>query len=119
MKKTMKCSECGGTAKKVEDIEFSVELEDKDVLITNLTGYRCAQCGVEYHSADTVERVQGILKAIKRTPKVHFTRKLTRSGKRWVVGIPTELMEALGLEGGEETKLRLSGRKIVAEFPPE
>ncbi len=119
MKKTMKCSECGGTAKFVGDIEFLVELEDRDVLIANLTGYRCAQCGMEYHSADTVERVQGILKAIKKRPKIKFARKLTRSGKRWVVGIPPEIMEALGLHGGEKTKLHVKGQKIVAEFPSE
>jgi YgiT-type zinc finger domain-containing protein len=119
MKDAMKCSVCGKTAKKVNDIEFVVDREDKEVMITNLTGYRCAQCGVEYHSADTIEKVQRILKTIKGTPKVRFARKLTRSGERWVLGIPNELMEALGLKGGEVTKLHLSGRKIVAEFPEE
>lgn len=119
MKKTMKCSECGGTAKFTSDIEFLVELEDRDVLIANLTGYRCTQCAMEYHSADTVERVQSILKAIKKRPKIQFARKLTRSGKRWVVGIPPEIMEALGLRGGEKTKLHVRGHKIVAEFPSE
>lgn len=119
MKKAMKCSGCGGTAKFVGDIEFLVELEDRDVLIANLTGYRCARCGMEYHSADTVERVQSILKAIKKRPTIKFARKLTRSGKRWVVGIPPEIMEALGLHGGEKTKLHVKGQNIVAEFPSE
>jgi len=116
MKKTMKCVECGGLAEKVDDIEFSVDVGDKEVLITNLKGYRCAQCGAEYHSPETVEKVQEILKGIKKAPRVQFSRKLTRSGKRWVIGIPNEIMDALGLEGGEKTRLHLSGRKIVAEF---
>lgn len=119
MNDAMRCSECGETAEKVNDIEFVVEMEDKDVMITNLTGYRCAKCGVEYHSADTVEKVQRILKTVKRTPTVRFSRKLTRSGKRWVLGIPTELMDALGLKGGEVSRIHISGRKIVAEFPEE
>jgi YgiT-type zinc finger domain-containing protein len=116
MKKRMKCVECGGPAGKVNDIEFSVDVQDKEVLITNLIGYRCTQCGAEYHSPETVEKVQEILTGIKKAPKVQFSRKLTRSGKRWVIGIPNELMDALGLEGGEETRIHLAGRKIVAEF---
>jgi len=100
-----------------DDLELTFDQDDKDILITNLNGYRCSECGVEYYSSKAVEKVQDIIKTLKKTPKVCFTRKLTSSGKRWVIGIPTEIMEALDLKGGEEIKLHLSGKKIVAEIP--
>lgn len=111
----MKCLVCEGNTRKASDLEFKVSYEGRDIIITNLSGELCPECGESYYDLSASERID---KAMQKywQPSIKFKRKITTSGERKVIGIPKEVEEALKIEGGEEVQISLEGRKIISEI---
>lgn len=92
--KDMKCS-CGKIAKHT---------------YTNIEGYRvkawkCKTCGEEYLDSADAEFLL-LLKKMKKKP---LTAKVGVLGGSYIIRIPKEIVEFMGIERGEEAKIALVG----------
>lgn len=108
----IKCVQCGTKTKEVDDITFMATVEGREVVVTRLTGTRCPTCSEEYLGAESIKKVEDIVKKFRK-PAVVFKRKITKSGGRRVLGIPEEIDRALGKK--ENVDIWLEDDKIVAE----
>ncbi len=106
------CVLCGTKTKKADNITFTATIEGREIVITNLTGTRCPNCGEEYLGADSLDKVEEATKKFRK-PHVVFKRKITLSGGRRVIGIPEEIDRAIGKK--QNVNIWLEDDKIVAE----
>lgn len=82
-------------------------VEGRDVVVTRLTGTRCPTCGEEYLGAESVKKVEDIVKKFRK-PAIVFKCKITKSGGRRVLGIPEEIGRALG-----KKRMWISGLRMI------
>ena len=74
-----KCSVCQSNLKQ-KHITYTQELEGKVYVVSDVPALVCLQCGEQYLSPDTVDRIQGViekgeqkkLKPIQQIPVFHF-----------------------------------------------
>ncbi len=76
---TNKCSVCGAQLKE-KKIAYTQELEGKVYVVSDVPAQVCPQCGEQYLSPDTVDRIQGVIekgeqgktKPVRQIPVFHF-----------------------------------------------
>lgn len=74
-----KCSVCKSTLKQ-KKITYTQELEGKAYVVSDVPALVCSQCGEQYFSPDTVDRIQQVIeqgekgktKPFKQIPVFHF-----------------------------------------------
>ncbi len=74
-----KCSVCKGSLEQ-KKITYTQELEGKAYVVSDVPALVCSQCGEQYLTPDTVDRVQEViekgeqkkLKPIQQIPVFHF-----------------------------------------------
>ncbi len=101
MKEDLRCS-CGGTAKRVGDIEYKG---------FKLSGWRCEKCReelVDPHQANLY------LKYAKMKNEGKLKVKVRKVGNSFIISIPAVLRQLLGLKEGEELNLELTKGGMVA-----
>lgn len=78
--KMNKCSVCKSRLRQ-QKINFSQELEGKVYVVSDVPALICPQCGEQYLSANTVDKIQEViekgeqkkLKPVQHIPVFHFT----------------------------------------------
>ena len=76
----MKCDVCGGVM--TEDmVTYTIQLDDKLVVVEHVPAKVCGQCGERLYSPETVERLQGTVwgrrapSRVLQTPVFDFAAK--------------------------------------------
>lgn len=99
----LECS-CGGTAKRVDDIEYKG---------FSLDGWRCEKCGEELVDP---RQANLYLKYVKLKKEGKLKVKIRKIGNSFAISIPVVLRELLGLKEGNELSLELTKDGVIAKI---
>ncbi len=107
----VKCYKCK-TPMKVGKTNFEID----GVIIKNVEAEICPKCGEEVFSA---EQVIGIRKRFESiSPSVKIERKITSaSGKKPMIYLPAEVLEAVGMKIGDVVKIAAEGKHKMVITP--
>ncbi len=107
-----KCPICEGTVKKVKT---KAEIEGV-TLAEGLDVEKCSKCGEEFY---TLEQMSFLRKKAQEKgvwgSGLRLRRKITRSGKRLALYLPTDIERNLKLKKGEAVDIWTEGRRIIIE----
>jgi len=106
----VRCPACGkGNLLPVEDI-----VSDLEGYLFVERGERCDTCGEELMPEAEGNRTIKIARRLGLWGEpLKLRRKLSRSGRGVVLRIPSDLQEALGLDGDEEVTLSKVGKRRI------
>ncbi len=102
--KGMKCV-CGKTAKYVKHLKFNSYKID---------GWKCS-CGEEYYNPEKVEKIL----LLNKVKKMKYHLKLNKVKSNFILRIPKEISDVLGLHKGAEMELGLINTNEIILHPME
>ena len=109
------CVVCGSKLEHNKNLEFKTSLNGREIIITNLSGAKCPECGELYYDADASNQIDEVLSKYTQ-PVIKFKRKIIDQDNRKVIDIPLELEEALHIKGGEDIEISMEGNRIISQI---
>lgn len=86
----------------------NLDYEARGVIVKDAEGLRCPRCGLEAFTSPQARTLERIIYSL--VPPVRLTRKISSAaGKKPVVYLPSELLEAVGARIGDKVKLCVTG----------
>lgn len=111
----LECPVCGGTMRPSEELTFDVHLPNGYIVIPNLSGHKCEECGDKYFDPDsssiigryTDERVSG----------GHEAKVTTVGGGKLGIYFPKDVLREMDIESKKKVVLKpISRKKAILEF---
>ncbi|MBI4360460.1 hypothetical protein HY572_01665 [Candidatus Micrarchaeota archaeon] len=85
-----------------------MDYEARGVIVKDAEGLRCPQCGLEAFTSPQARALEKIIYSL--APPIRLTRKISSAaGKKPVVYLPAELLEAVGARIGDKMELCVAG----------
>lgn len=104
----VKCPNCN-----VEYIEAETDFEYGNVVLRNVKATKCPKCGQELFTPGQYRAIKDRLQSIVQPLKLR--RKITVAGKRPIVYLPEDVVNAVGVSVGDEIEIYVEGNKIIIE----
>ncbi len=85
-----------------------MDYEARGVIVKDAEGLRCPQCGLEAFTSPQARNLEKIIYSL--APPIRLTRKISSAaGKKPVIYLPAELLEAVGGRIGDKVELCVAG----------
>lgn len=105
--KEIMCKKCGVLAK--ETVIPIYEYEE-GIPLHNVTAFECPKCQEFIFTEDQVEEMERRTDLIK-VELFAFERKVTVSGRSFVINIPEALVKYMGISKGKQVRIIPAGKK--------
>jgi YgiT-type zinc finger domain-containing protein len=104
----MSCPKC-----KTPYTETTVDFEYGDIILRNVKALKCPSCKEELFTPEQYGQIRERIKSIAQPLKLK--RKVSTAGKKPIVYLPEDVINAVDVKVGDEIEIYVEGKKIVIE----
>ena len=93
--------------------EVIIDYEYKGIILRNVKALRCPKCNEELFTLEQYEAIRQRLRNVIQP--LRLKRKISTAGKKPIVYLPDDVVEAINAKVGDEIDIYVEGKKIIIE----
>ncbi len=104
----MSCPKC-----KTQYVETTVDFEYGNIILRNVKAFKCPECKEELFTPEQYGQIRERIKSVAQPLKLK--RKISTAGKKPIVYLPEDVINAVDAKIGDEVDIYVEGKKIIIE----